>query len=202
MTDVPPPQPPEEREPETAPLPSWVPTLIGAVLVILAGLAVYTGLQYRNSTIVGVVKPRRVPAANSPAPPGEPQPGASLVFPGESGDNAPVAHPAVSGKSRATIVGTGHDVESTVRIWARRGMTTAVTPPDALVYVNDVAVGEANQLSSQPYEFPIRFAQYATEPKRCPILYLFLSKRRRSFLSLRHLARRRDAPFRAYDEGG
>jgi len=154
MTDVPPPQPPEEHEPETAPLPSWVPTLIGAVLVILAGLAVYTGLQYRNSTIVGVVKPRRVPAANSPAPPGEPQPGASLVFPGESGDNAPVAHPAVSVKSRATIVGTGHDVEATVRIWARRGMTTAVTPPDALVYVNDVAVGQANQLSSQPYEFP------------------------------------------------
>lgn len=154
MTDVPPPQPPEEREPEAAPLPRWVPTLIGAVLVILAGLAVYTGLQYRNSTIVSVVKPRRVPAANSPAPPGEPQPGASLVFPGESGDNAPVAHPPVSGKARATIVGTGHDVEGTVRIWARRGMTTAVTPPDALVYVNDVAVGQANQLSSQPYEFP------------------------------------------------
>ena len=154
MTDVPPPQPPQDHEPEAAPLPRWVPTLIGAVLVILAGLAVYTGLQYRNNTIVSVVKPRRVPAANTPAPPGEPQPGASLVFPGDSGDNAPVAHPALSGKSRATIVGTGHDVEATVRIWARRGMTTTVTPPDALVYVNDVAVGQANQLSSQPYEFP------------------------------------------------
>ena len=153
MTDVPPPQPPQEQEPEAAPLPPWVPTLIGAILVILAGLAVYTGLQYRNNTIVSVVKPRRVPAANSPAPPGEPQPGASLVFPGESGDNAPVAHPAVSGKSRATIVGSGHDVEATVRIWARRGMTTTVTPPDALVYVNDVAVGQANQLVTQPYEF-------------------------------------------------
>jgi hypothetical protein len=155
MTDVPPPpQHPEEPEPEAAPLPGWVPTLIGAVLVILAGLAVYTGLQYRNSTIVSVVRPRRVPAANSAAPPGEPQPGASLVFPGESGDNAPVAHPAVTGKSRATVIGTGHDIEATVRIWARRGMTTAVTPPDALVYVNDVAVGQANQLSSEPYEFP------------------------------------------------
>ncbi|HEX7190342.1 MAG TPA: PEGA domain-containing protein [Thermoanaerobaculia bacterium] len=154
MTDVPPPQPSDEREPEAAPLPPWVPTLIGAVLVILAGLAVYTGLQYRNNTIVSVVKPRRVPAANTPAPPGEPQPGASLVFSGESGDNAPVAHPPVTGKSRATIVGTGHDVEATVRIWARRGMTTTVMPPDALVYVNDVAVGQANQLSTQPYEFP------------------------------------------------
>ena len=154
MTDVPPPQTPDEREPEAAQLPPWVPTLIGAVLVILAGLAVYTGLQYRNSTIVSVVKPRRVPAANSPAPPGEPQPGASLVFPGDAGDNAPVAHPPVTGKSRATVVGTGHDIEATVRIWARRGMTTAVTPPDALVYVNDVAVGQANQFASQPYEFP------------------------------------------------
>lgn len=154
MTDVPPPQPPDDPEPEAAPLPPWVPTLIGVVLVVLAGLAVYTGLQYRNSTIVSVVKPRRVPAANTPAPPGEPQPGASLVFPGDSGDNAPVAHPPVTGKSRATIVGTGHDLEATVRIWARRGMTTTVTPPDALVYVNDVAVGQANQLSTQPYEFP------------------------------------------------
>lgn len=155
MTDVPPPpEHSEAGEPEAAPLPTWVPTFIGAVLVILAALAVYTGLQYRNNTIVSVVRPRRVPAANSPAPPGEPQPGASLVFPGESGDNAPVAHIPVTGNSRATIVGTGHTIEATVRIWARRGMTTNVTPPDALVYVNDVAVGQANQLSSVPYEFP------------------------------------------------
>ena len=154
MTDVPPPEHPDPHEPEAAPLPRWVPAFIGAVLVILAGLAVYTGLRYRSNTIVSVVRPRRVPASNSPAPPGEPQPGASLVFPGESGDNAPVAHPPVSGKSRATVVGTGHDIEATVRIWARRGMTTTVTPPDALVYVNDVAVGQANQLSSEPYEFP------------------------------------------------
>src|ERR1043166_167514 len=154
MTHVPPPQPAQDPEPEAAPLPSWVPTLIGAILVILAGLAVYTGLQYRSSTIVSVVKPRRVQGANSPAPPGEPQPGASLVFPGGAGDNPPVAHPPVSEKSRATIVGTGHQVEATVRIWARRGMTTTVTPPDALVYVNDVPVGQANQLSSEPYAFP------------------------------------------------
>jgi len=77
MTDVPPPPEHSEAcEPEAAPLPRWVPTFIGAVLVILAGLAVYTGLSYRNNTIVSVVRPRRVPAANSPAPPGEPQPGA------------------------------------------------------------------------------------------------------------------------------
>ena len=154
MTDVPPPEPPHEPEPEAAPLPGWIPVLIGAVLVVLGGLAVFTGLRYRNSTIVSVVKPRRVPATNTPAPPGEPEAGASLVFPGESGDNAPAAHPAVTGRSRAVITGTGNAIEGTVRIWARRGMTTNVTPPDALVYVNDVAVGQANQLSSQPYEFP------------------------------------------------
>jgi hypothetical protein len=155
MTDVPPPeQPGAPAEPEAAPLPGWVPILIGLVLVALAALAVFTGLQYRNSTIVGVVKPRRVPAANTPAPPGEPQAGASLVFNGESGDNAPVAHPAVTGQARATITGTGNVIEGTVRIWARRGMTTAITPPDALVYVNDVPVGQANQLTAQPYEFP------------------------------------------------
>jgi len=155
MTDVPPPEGPgEPAEPEAAPLPGWVPILIGLVLVALAGLAVFTGLQYRDSTIVSVVKPRRVPAANSPAPPGEPQAGASLVFPGESGDNTPVAHPPVTGQARATITGTGHVIEGTVRIWARRGMTTAVTPHDALVYVNDIQVGQANQLATQPYEFP------------------------------------------------
>jgi hypothetical protein len=155
MTDVPPPeQPGDPAEPKAAPLPGWVPILIGLVLVALAGLAVFTGLQYRNSTIVSVVKPRRVTAANTPAPPGEPQAGASLVFPGESGDNAPVAHPPVTGRARATITGTGSVIEGSVRIWARRGMTTAITPPDALVYVNDVPVGQANQLSAQPYEFP------------------------------------------------
>lgn len=154
MTDVPPPEPPHEPEPEAAPLPSWIPILIGVVLVLLAGLAVYTGLRYHESTLVSVVKPRRVPAANSAAPPGEPQAGASLVFPGESGDNAPVAHPPVTGRSRATITGSGNNIEGTVRIWARRGMTTNVTPPDALVYVNDVPVGQANQLSTTPYEFP------------------------------------------------
>lgn len=150
-TEVPTPEP---EEPEAAPLPSWVPVLIGVVLVVFAALAVFTGLRLRNNTIVNVVKPRRVQSQTS-APPGEPQPGASLMFPGESGDTTPSAHPPVAGKSRAVISGgSGSAVEGTVRIWARRGMTTNVTPPDALVYVNDVPVGQANQLASTPYEFP------------------------------------------------
>lgn len=134
-------------------LPRWVPILIALILVVLAALAVYTGLRYRNDTIVRIVKPRRVPQSTMQAPPGEPEPGASLVFPGESGDNTPVAHPAVSGNARAVITGSGSAIRSTLRIWARRGMTLNIQPPDAVVYVNDVPVGQASQFSTEAYEF-------------------------------------------------
>jgi hypothetical protein len=118
------------------------------VLVALAGLAVYTGLRYRQNTLVSVVRPHRiVPPAN--APPGEPEAGGSLI----SGANAPAAQPPITGQSRATIVGTGTAVESNVRVSARRGMTTNVVPDDAVVYVNDVAVGQAKQFAGQAYEF-------------------------------------------------
>lgn len=154
--EVPPPPPSgAPDEPEAVPLPGWVPVLIGAVLVVLAALAVFTGLRYRNNTMNSVVRTRSAPAnSHSPAPPGEPEPGASLMFPGDAGDNTPAAHPAVNGRARAVITGSGSGIQGTVRIWARRGMTTTVTPPDALVYVNDVAVGQANQLATTPYEFP------------------------------------------------
>jgi hypothetical protein len=142
--------------PETS-LPRWVPVLIGGVLVALAGLAVYTGMQYRNGTMVSIVRPHKAPARPpAGAPPGEPEAGASMIFPGESGDNAPAAHPPVNGRSRAVIEGggPGAGINATVRIWARRGMLIRAVPKDALVYVNEVAVGQANQLASEPYEFP------------------------------------------------
>ena|SRR5438067_1625503 len=140
----------EEPEPPPPPLPQWIPVLIGAVLVVLAGLAVYTGLRYRQDTLVNIVRPRRVmPQSNTPAPSGEPEAGASLIFDG----NAPPAHPAVAGRTRATISGSGNEIESNVRISARRGMTTTIVPDDAVVYVNDVAVGQAKQLASEAYEF-------------------------------------------------
>jgi hypothetical protein len=156
MTAEVPPPAPQPDEPEAAPLPGWVPVLIGIVLVLLAALAVFTGLRFRNNTITSIVKTRSTPVQrNAPAPPGEPEPGASLMFPGDSGDTTPTAHPPVTGRSRAVITGgAGSAVAGTVRIWARRGMTTNVTPPDALVYVNDVAVGQATQLATTPYEFP------------------------------------------------
>jgi len=147
--EVEPPGNEPEGEPPTPPLPQWIPVLIGAILVLLGALAVFTGLRYRQDTLVSIVRPRRAPQSNSPAPPGEPEAGASLIFDG----NAPPAHPAVAGKSRATITGTGGEIESNVHITARRGMTTAVVPDDAVVYVNDVAVGQAKQLATQAYEF-------------------------------------------------
>ena len=164
MTELPPDsplrQPPDEDDfsldgyPEAATLPRWVPVLIATVLAALAGLAVYTGVRYRNETLVRMVSPRHpvAPAATN-APPGEPGPGASLVFPGDSGDTTPSAHPAVTGSARAVVTGTGHSITATVRTWARRGMTVRAQPADALVYVNDVAVGQARQFSLEPYEF-------------------------------------------------
>ena len=140
----------EDLEPPPPPLPRWIPILIGAVLVALGALAVFTGLRYRQNTLVSIVKPSRtMPQSNSPAPPGEPEAGGSLIFDG----NAPAAHPPVAGRTRATITGTGSEVESNVHITARRGMVVTATPDDAVVYVNDMAVGQAKQLASQPYEF-------------------------------------------------
>ena len=150
MTEVPPPTE-EAPPPEAEPLPQWIPVLIGAVLVALAGLALFTGLRYRQNTLVSIVHPRRaVPLSNTPAPPGEPEAGASLIFDG----NAPDAHPPVAaGQSRAIVTGTGNAVESNVLIHARRGMTMNIVPDDAVIYVNDVAIGQAKQFANQAYEF-------------------------------------------------
>lgn len=150
-------KPHEPSRPDEAPLmPPWVPALIGVVLVSMAALAVYTGIRYRNPPVNPVIKRRPVhPTTSGEGPPGEPEPGASLVFPGDA-DNTPAAHEAVAGNARAEITGTGHGITSTVRIWARRGMMTNVTPGDAMVTVNDLVIGQAKQFSSmnEVYDFP------------------------------------------------
>ena len=151
--------PRERHAPEEPHLPRWVPALIGVVLVILAALAVYTGLRYRNPTLAdGIIRPKRPnTAATGEGPPGEPGPGASLVFPGESGDNAPTASNAVTGRARATISGGGTGgVSTAVRLWARRGMLANVVPDDAMIYINDLPIGEAKQFNTpdEVYDFP------------------------------------------------
>ena len=159
-TELPPQKPDPEPEPESEPLPRWIPVTIGVVLVVMAALAVYTGMRYRESsnTFTNIVRPRRVsPPAPAAAPPGEPQPGASLVFPGEDAANTPNANAPVTGRARAEITGGGAGgVQSTVRMSARRGMILSIVPNDAMVYVNELLIGQANQFDKpdEVYDFP------------------------------------------------
>jgi hypothetical protein len=143
-------------EPESATaMPRWVPVVIGAILVALASLAIYTGLNYReNESFVTHVRPRP-DRESTPAPPGEPGAGASLVLHGEGGENTPAAGQPVQGRARAVITGGPGGIQSTVRIWARRGMMFDVTPPDTMVYVNDLPIGEVRQFDTpdEVYDF-------------------------------------------------
>ena len=137
-------------------MPRWIPLLIGAVLVLLAALAVFTGLHYREeNTLTEHVRPRTA-RATAPAPPGEPGAGASLVLHGESGENTPMANAPVQGRARAVVSGGGAaGITSTVRIWARRGMVLNVLPENTMVYVNDLPIGEASQFNTvdEIYDF-------------------------------------------------
>lgn len=136
-------------------MPRWVPVLIGAILVIMAGLAVYTGLRYRDDdTLTSQVRPQRDRGMTA-APPGEPGAGASLVMHGSEGDATPAAKPPVEGEARAVISGGQGGVQSTVRIWARRGLLLEVTPAESMIYVNDLPIGQARQFDTMDeiYEF-------------------------------------------------
>lgn len=130
---------PEETGPQ---MPRWVPIVIGLVLVTIAGLAVFTGLRFRNDTLVDrVIRPRRIVRAPN---------GGGSTFPGEGSEKTPIAHEPVAGRARAEITGGGAaGVTSVVRITARRGIITRVVPEDAMIFVNDVSIGEAQQHDSQ-----------------------------------------------------
>lgn len=143
---------PQPKPDEVMPIPRWVPVLIGVVLVLIAALAVWTGIRYRNPTLANtVIKSRRPPhGMNGAGPPGEPEPGSSLMFPGE----APTASAPAPGHARTEITGGGtQGVTAVTRLWARRGMSVNVTPEDAIVYVNDTPIGQASQWTGV-YEFP------------------------------------------------
>ncbi|HKB80117.1 MAG TPA: hypothetical protein VKH35_10405 [Thermoanaerobaculia bacterium] len=135
-----PPEPPRERHPpERSAMPAWVPTVIGVILVIMAALAVYTGLRYRHPTLAGsIIRTRRPEGTMASGPPGEPEPGSSLMFP----DNSPAGSAAPS--------------PNAVHMSARRGMLTNVQPSEAMVYVNGLAIGTASQFSAldEVYDFP------------------------------------------------
>jgi hypothetical protein len=138
-------------------MPRWVPVLIGVVLVAMAALAVYTGLRNRDddTLLAHVRSSRRQQPTTSPAPPGEPGAGASLVLHGESGENTPEANEPVRGQSRTVVTGGPGGVTSVNRIWARRGMVLNVLPDDTMIYVNELPIGQANQFNTidEAYEF-------------------------------------------------
>src|SRR3954453_13500941 len=116
---------PESEDDDAPGMPKWVPAAIGLVLVTMAGLAVYTGIRYRNPPLAsGIIKLRRParPITGGGAP-GEPGPGASLVLPDESGDNTPAPNTPINGRARAEISGSRTGVIGTMHLTARRGMT-------------------------------------------------------------------------------
>lgn len=149
------PVPEEQADDEPSVIPPWVPVVVGVLLVAMAGLAVYTGLRLRDDgTFARHVRPR-TDRPQTPAPPGEPGAGASLVLHGESGENTPAAHEPVSGEARAVITGDTGGVQSTLRIWARRGVVFNVLPEDAMVYVNELPIGQVRQFNTmdEVYDF-------------------------------------------------
>lgn len=143
-------------EPAGPSMPRWIPVLIGLVLVGIGCLAVFTGLRNRDDgTMAEHVRPRNDRRADTPAPPGEPGAGASLVLHGASGENVPAANDAVQGQARAVVKGGPGGIEATSRLWARRGMVFNVLPEDTTVYVNDIPIGEVSQFNTvdEVYDF-------------------------------------------------
>ena len=146
----------EDELPPPVPLPTWVPVLIGLILVAMGGAALYTGLKFRDQPfrkpVARLPLPSRPPRSGPAAVPGEPQPGSSRMS-----EAVPSPEPIdTAATSRYTITGSAHDLAAQTRLAASRGMILNVEPPDALVYVNNDALGEARQFDSADslYEFP------------------------------------------------
>lgn len=149
---------PDRHEPTPLALPKWVPAAIALVLIALATLAVFTGVRYRGGrldrpfTQTSAARDVRQDAGA----PGEPEPGASRVQPGE-GENVPQPGTvAFAQQTRVAVVGGKEGLSATYRASARRGLIVSVQPDDAMLYVNEQPIGPAKQFSSEDelYEFP------------------------------------------------
>ena len=152
-------EPAEEPGPPTAKLPGWVAPAIGVALVLMGALAVYTGMRYRGAGLGKDLIPERVierrrPAIQPSTPPGEPEPGASRQ--GISGGQTPQANPITSTSPRLQIKSEGSGLVGSSRLNARRGVMFQIVPSDAVVYINNLAIGSAKQFSTsdEVYDFP------------------------------------------------
>lgn len=156
MTEQPPLRDPTDDE--GMKLPRWVPITISLVLLAMAFLAVYTGLTQRDRRLGRAL--RRVPGVaqiqDRGGAPGEPEAGASRMVHGEAGDSIPVPLPADAARTRVAVSGDANGVVPSIHLSARRGVLLRVDPADAVVYVNDKAMGTASQFSTaeQIWEFP------------------------------------------------
>jgi hypothetical protein len=152
------PGPVTEEDAEPRRVPRFVPILIGAILALLAGLAIYTGLESREETLgtTRFGRSDRPSQGGESGPPGEPVAGASRVVHGEGGDQVPQPGPwTPPDRSKVAITGGPGGVEHVVRVRARRGLRFDIDPPDAMVYVNGAVIGSARQFTSSEdtYEF-------------------------------------------------
>lgn len=143
-------------------LPGWVAPAIGLVLVAIAAMAVWTGFRPRTRPEAKIVitGPSAVDSTGMPedsgGAPGDPGPGQSRVVQSDSGGEVPPAEPLPGGElPRATIEGTAAGVTPTTSFEVRRGIAFESDRPDAIVYVNDVPIGDAAQFvaKDQAYEF-------------------------------------------------
>lgn len=158
MSDNPSDKPDESPETATG-MPGWVPVLIGIVLVGMGVLAVMTGLKYRGGGTLGRAFERATSVAipSEGGAPGEPQPGASRVVHGASGDYRPEALPLTGDDSQSTVVIRGgvEGVFPSIRLSAQRAMRVQVEPADAMIYINERTIGTADQFQDPDlYEFP------------------------------------------------
>lgn len=149
----------EEPVAEGRGMPGWVPIVIGLVLVVMGVLAVMTGLRYRGGGTLGRAFERAASVAipSEGGAPGEPQPGASRVVHGAAGDHGPEALPLSGDSSQSTVVIRGGEggVIPSIRLSAQRAMRVQVEPSDAMIYINDTAIGTADQFQEPDlYEFP------------------------------------------------
>jgi hypothetical protein len=157
---APEPSPPSDETPIA--LPRWVAPAIGLALVVIAGLAVWSGFRPRTRPEAKIVitEPAAPPLTgmreDSGGSPGDPGPGASRIVQSDTGGAVPAAAPLPEGElPRSTIAGDKAGVTTTASLEVRRGVAFDSDRPDAVVYVNDVPIGDAGQFAvkDQPYEF-------------------------------------------------